>query len=129
MNLLINGINGFMGRAIRDLALEDKFWENIHGLSRENPRPMEDIKYHVLMDFTHESALEKVLQIGLEKKLALVIGTTGYNDEQLKKIKVASKDIPILYGTNMALGMNLLFSLVEEIARKIGRDVDIEVLE
>ncbi|NLK43341.1 MAG: 4-hydroxy-tetrahydrodipicolinate reductase [Tissierellia bacterium] len=129
MNLLINGINGFMGRTIRDLALEDKFWENIHGLSRENPRPMEDIKYHVLMDFTHESALEKVLQIGLEKKLALVIGTTGYNDEQLKKIKAASKDIPILYGTNMALGMNLLFSLVEEIARKIGRDVDIEVLE
>jgi len=63
MNLLINGINGFMGRTIRDLALEDKFWENIHGLSRENPRPMEDIKYHVLMDFTHESALEKVLQI------------------------------------------------------------------
>lgn len=129
MNLLINGIKGFMGRTIKELAQQDNFWENIHGLSRENPVPMEGIKYHVLMDFTHESALDRVLQLGLERRLALVIGTTGYNDEQLEKIKSASKEVPILYATNMALGMNLLFALVEEVARKIGKDVDIEILE
>ena len=49
--------------------------------------------------------------------------------EQLEKIKSASKEVPILYATNMALGMNLLFALVEEVARKIGKDVDIEILE
>ena len=36
MNLLINGIKGFMGRTIKELAQQDNFWENIHGLSREN---------------------------------------------------------------------------------------------
>lgn len=129
MNLLINGIKGNMGRSIRELALKDKFWERVDGLTRENPKPMEDIQYHVLLDFSHESALDKVLTIGLEKRIPLLIGTTGYNDNQLEKIKAASKEIPILYATNMSIGMNLLFSLVEEIARKIGRDVDIEIIE
>ena len=36
MNLLINGIKGFIGRTIKELAQQDNFWENIHGLSREN---------------------------------------------------------------------------------------------
>lgn len=129
MNLLINGINGYMGRTIRELALKDNFWEVIHGLSREKPQPTDYIKYHVLLDFTHPSALDNVLQLALERRLPLVIGTTGYNDEQLEKIKAASKEIPILYATNMSLGMNLLFSLVEEIARKIGKDADIEIVE
>lgn len=129
MNLLINGINGYMGRTIRELALKDNFWEEIHGLSREKPQPTDHIKYHVLLDFTHPSALDNVLQLALERRLPLVIGTTGYNDEQLEKIKAASKEIPILYATNMSLGMNLLFSLVEGIARKIGKDADIEIVE
>lgn len=129
MNLLINGINGRMGRTIREMALEDTFWENVHGLSRENSLPREDIEYHVLLDFTHPSALANLLKLALDKKLPLVIGTTGYSKGQIEEIKAASKEIPILYSTNMSIGMNLMFSLVEEIARKIGNDVDIEIIE
>lgn len=129
MNLLINGINGRMGRTIREMALEDTFWENVHGLSRENSLPREDIEYHVLLDFTHPSALANLLKLALDKKLPLVIGTTGYSKGQIEEIKAASKKIPILYSTNMSIGMNLMFSLVEEIARKIGNDVDIEIIE
>ena len=129
MNLLINWINGRMGRTIREMALEDTFWENVHGLSRENSLPREDIEYHVLLDFTHPSALANLLKLALDKKLPLVIGTTGYSKGQIEEIKAASKEIPILYSTNMSIGMNLMFSLVEEIARKVGNDVDIEIIE
>lgn len=129
MNLLIYGIKGTMGRAIKELALQDSYWTNIYGLDRNTPNPENDIDFDILVDFTHESALEDVLKIALDRKLPLVIGTTGYNKAQLDKIKEASTIIPILHATNMSLGMNLLFSLVEQTAAKLKGKVDIEVLE
>lgn len=129
MNLLIYGIKGTMGRAIKELALQDSYWDNIYGLDRNTPNPENDIDFDVLVDFTHESALEDVLRIALDKDLPLVIGTTGYDKQQLDKIKEASTIIPILHATNMSLGMNLLFSLVEQTAAKLKGKVDIEILE
>ena len=129
MNLLIYGIKGYMGRTIEELAKEDDYWKSIRGLSRESLDFPKDMNYDVLIDFTHESSLENVLRIGLEEKLPLIIGTTGYDKEQIEKIRKASETIPILYGTNMSLGMNLLFKLVEETARVLKDRVDIEVVE
>lgn len=129
MNLLIYGIKGTMGRAIKELALQDSYWNNIYGLDRNTPNPENGIEFDVLVDFTHESALGDVLNIALGKNLPLVIGTTGYNKEQLDKIKEVSTKIPILHATNMSLGMNILFSLVEQTATKLKGKVDIEVLE
>lgn len=129
MNLLINGINGKMGTIIKELAVQDNYWTNVYGICRKMPIPADDIKFNVLLDFTHESALDRVLQIGLSKQLPMVIGTTGYSEDQLNKIKMASREVPILYGTNMSLGMNLLFALVEQTARILGDRVDIEVIE
>lgn len=129
MNLLINGIKGTMGIAIKELALEDNYWNNVYGLCREVPAPRDDIKFDVLVDFSHESSLDKVLSIAVDRRIPLVIGTTGYSEFQLQKIKEASKVIPILYATNMSLGMNLLFALVEEAAFVLKDKVDIEVIE
>lgn len=129
MNLLIYGVKGYMGKTIEELAKEDDYWENIHGLNRELCGLSEDIDYDVLIDFTHESSLGDVLGLGLEKQLPLIIGTTGYNADQMKKIEEASKKIPILHATNMSLGMNLLFDLVEQTARRLKDRVDIEVVE
>lgn len=129
MNLLINGINGKMGRTIKDLAIQDSYWTNVYGLCRKVTMPTDDLKFDIILDFTHESALDRVLQIGLDRKVPIIIGTTGYNEAQLQNIKYASTEIPILHGTNMSLGMNLLFALVEQTARILGDDVDIEVIE
>lgn len=129
MNLLIYGIKGYMGRTIEELAKEDSYWNNIGGLNREISIPSDDIKYDVLLDFTHESSLDDVINLALQKNLPLIIGTTGYSREQLEKIKEASKKIPILHATNMSLGMNLLFELVEQTARNLKDRVDIEVIE
>lgn len=129
MNLLIYGVSGFMGRTIEELAKQDGYWDNIHGLNRGLSILSGHIKYDVLIDFTHESALDDVINLALEKRLPLIIGTTGFNTEQMEKINEASKKIPILQATNMSLGMNLLFELVEQTARKLKDRVDIEVIE
>ncbi len=129
MNLLIYGVEGYMGRIIEDLAKKDNYWKNVHGLNRELSGLSKDLDYNVLIDFTHESSLDDVLKLGLEKNLALIIGTTGYSKDQMEKIKEASKKIPILQATNMSLGMNILFDLVEQTAKRLKDKVDIEVIE
>ena len=129
MNLLIYGINGYMGRTIKELASEDEYWRSIHGLSRESLELLKDVNYNVIVDFTHRSSLKDLLSLALEKRLPLVIGTTGYDEYQMGKIKEASETIPILHATNMSLGMNILFDLVEQTARRLKNRVDIEVVE
>jgi len=59
----------------------------------------------------------------------LVLGTTGLSDGQHGKIKAASEKIPVIYGTNMSVGMNVLFSLVGKVAAMLGDDYDIEIIE
>jgi len=129
MNLLIYGIKGTMGKAIKELALKDSYWTNIYGIGRDMSIPINDISYDVIADFTHESSLDSVLNLALSKGTPTVIGTTGYSDEQLEKIVKASKRIPIFHANNMSLGMNIVFALVEEVASKLRDNVDIEVIE
>jgi 4-hydroxy-tetrahydrodipicolinate reductase len=59
----------------------------------------------------------------------LVIGTTGFSDEQKKAIDDAAKSIPIVFAPNMSVGVNLCLKLVEEAARVIGEDTDVEIIE
>ena len=57
------------------------------------------------------------------------MGTTGLRPEQAEKIKTASKKIPIIYRTNMSVGMNVLFALAGKAAAMLGDDYDIEIVE
>lgn len=127
MDLLIYGITGVMGRKIEELALKDPIFTSVKGLDRST-RP-EDLKGDIIIDFSHKDSLDHVLDLGLKGKLPIVIGTTGYSQEDLLKIKEASKEIPILHSSNMSLGMNIMFKLVEDLASYLKDSVDIEVVE
>jgi len=61
---------------------------------------------------------------------AVVVGTTGFSDEQRRTFEreVASK-VPVLIAPNMSVGMNLLFELVAEVAGVLGEEYDIEIVE
>jgi len=129
MNLLIYGISGHMGKLIEDLAKKDSFWEKISGLDSEISKDSTNDNYNVVIDFSHPSALDNILKLCREKNTPLIIGTTGFSKDQLKQIKLASNEIPILQSTNMSLGMNILFALVEQTAAILKNKVDIEVIE
>ncbi len=64
-----------------------------------------------------------------EKPVALVIGTTGLTAEDHQLIDQAAKVIPILQAANMSLGVNLLLGLAAQVARQLGDDYDIEIVE
>ncbi|MFH1717969.1 MAG: 4-hydroxy-tetrahydrodipicolinate reductase, partial [Planctomycetota bacterium] len=83
----------------------------------------------VAIDFSLPEAVDKTIDYCLENGVALVSGTTGLSDQQREKLKAASGKIPVLYTTNMSVGMNVLFSLVGKVASMLGSEYDVEIIE
>ena len=84
----------------------------------------------VVIDFTTPQSTLSNVKIASISKTALVIGTTCITSIQKNKIKGFSKKIPILMSSNMSLGFNLLFNLVQQTAQALKEiDYDIEIAE
>lgn len=83
----------------------------------------------VLIDFSHPTGTRHWLKVCRDRGIAMVIGTTGLHQVDHAAFDVAAEDIAILQAGNMSLGVNLLLKVVGEVAKKLGDDYDIEVLE
>lgn len=138
LRVIVNGSLGKMGKVLTRCIKEDKELELICGVSLNTGEntdyklysKMSDIneKCDVVIDFSNPLALNDVLEYCTNNKTPLVIATTGYNEEELNKIKDASKIIPIFHSSNMSLGVNVLLKLVKE-ASKLLNGFDIEIIE
>lgn len=83
----------------------------------------------VMIDFTSiETTLENIAWCKKHNK-AIVIGTTGFNQDQIDKIKQVGENIPVILAPNTSVGVNLLFKLLEITSKAIGNDMDIEIFE
>lgn len=150
IRLGIIGAAGRMGKEVAAAAIEDKDVEivatledakhnqigtpynKITGLNLSDELILESSltkKIDIAIDFSAPQATEKWLEICKDNNIPMVIGTTGLKEQQIKKLKSASDKIPILYAPNMSVGMNLLFILVGKIAKILGDDYDIEIVE
>ena len=85
--------------------------------------------FDVLIDFTHPDVSVNNIEICRKANKRLVIGTTGFTDEQKQLIVDASNDIAIVFAPNMSVGVNLCFKLLDIAARVMGDYTDIEVIE
>lgn len=83
----------------------------------------------VLIDFTTSSATLEHVDLAIEHQKPIVIGTTGFSDEERSKIIQKSDQCPILLASNMTLGIALLSVLVEKVAGILDESYDIEVIE
>jgi len=82
-----------------------------------------------LIDFTRPSGTLKHLEACRRHKVAMVIGTTGFEDDGKAALKAASAEIPLVFAPNMAVGVNLVFKLLDTAARILSQGYDIEVVE
>ena len=82
----------------------------------------------IIIDFSLPDACEMLLEEAIKTPKPLVIGTTGLNTHQLNLLKEASDIMPILYATNMSLGVALLNKLVYQASAAL-KDFDIEIVE
>ena len=83
----------------------------------------------MLIDFTHPSVTLGNLETCQQAGKRIVIGTTGFSDEEKQQISRAAQDIGIVFAPNMSVGVNLCFKLLDLAARIMGDEVDIEIIE
>jgi len=86
-------------------------------------------QFDVLIDFTRPEPSMQYIELCRRAGKQVIIGTTGYSDEQKAQIAVAAKDIAIVLAPNMSVGVNLSLKLLEMTAKVMGDYTDIEVIE
>jgi len=143
INLSISGSHGRMGQSLIRLSLADsefkiktllehpdhpKVKENINNIAvSTNP---EDLKgSDVLIEFTSPQATIDNLAICVKHNIKMIIGTTGLTPEQVAKIKDASSKIPIVFSSNMSVGVNILFGLARAAAKQTGQNYSAKITE
>ncbi len=83
----------------------------------------------VLVDFTRPEGTLTHLAACVEQKRAIVIGTTGFDEEGRKAIREAGRHIPIVFSPNMSVGVNLMLVLLDITARVLRDGFDVEIVE
>lgn len=86
-------------------------------------------KIDCLIDFTRPEGTLKHLALCRQAGVGMVIGTTGFEADGKAVIAAAAKDIPVVFAPNMAVGVNLVFKLLDTAARILNQGYDIEVVE
>lgn len=139
LKVLISGCNGHMGRVVAQICQEAEDVEITAGfdlLGQENedfpvfstPKAFRG-QADVLIDFSAPAALPALLDLGRERKIPLVLATTGYTQEQLAAVEEAAKEVAIFRSANMSLGINVLSALVKRASAALGEDFDVEIVE
>lgn len=153
IKVLINGINGKMGRAIAQSAYKNPKIKIIGGIgpngrsyigmdlgvltglgSATGVKVFDDISQvikqcDIVLDCTKAEVTLKILKACIIYKKPLVTGTTGFSDREKKQIEKAGQCIPILLATNTSKIANVFFEIVETITKKLGKHADIDIIE
>lgn len=138
IKLLLCGCAGKMGAAVRGIVSERQDCQIVAGVDRL-PVQLEFPVYQsiesvaepvdVVVDFSHPSALESILNYCGANLSAAVLCTTGYSPEQVQSVECAAKELPVFYSRNMSLGINLLMELAKTAESVLGEGFDVEIVE
>ena len=135
IKILINGCNGKMGKVISELANNDKELKVVAGFDvciEKNIyqvfNRIEDIniKPDVIIDFSVPHATMNILEYAKKEHIPIVIATTGFTNDENKRIKEYSNRIPIFKSANMSFSVTMMKNLVKDISKKLeGTDIEI----
>ena len=83
----------------------------------------------VVVEFSSPEATVDHLRIVAQHKRAMVIGTTGFSASELEELKSLARQVPCVCSPNMSVGVNLIYKVISEMAKTLGDEYDIEVIE
>ncbi|MBQ2286359.1 MAG: 4-hydroxy-tetrahydrodipicolinate reductase [Acutalibacteraceae bacterium] len=138
INAILCGASGKMGGFVANAAKDDGNIKIVAGIDKINNgesfpvfSTFSDInvKADIIIDFSHTSMLDGLLDYAVKNNIPAVIATTGYDDAQIEKIKQASHKIPVFFTFNMSIGVNLVASLAKKAAAILGDSFDVEIVE
>ena len=125
MKIILVGSTGRMGRAITARAAE--FSCEIYPLGKSDD--ISKLQGDVIIDFSSLEGCKTAISISSKLKIPLVVGTTGLTDELLESLDQLSKVVPVLVAANTSVGVTALLSLVENAAKLLGKDWNVEISE
>lgn len=137
---IMHGCNGRMGRVITGLIREDEKIRIVAGVDSYTGVPNDypvfesiekcDVDADVVIDFSNASAVDGLLDYCVEKKLPVVLCSTGLSEEQLIKVEESAKKTAVLKSANMSMGINLLLKLLKDATKVLApAGYDIEIIE
>ena len=129
IRIAINGSKGKMGQALIEAVNASEKSDFGAGFDKGDNLKDSLSKFEVLIDFSRPEASLDALSLCMDSGKAMVIGTTGFSDSQLKLIEQASQEIPIVFAPNMSVGVNLTLKILETSAKVLGPDSSIEIIE
>ena len=136
--VILSGSGGRMGAFVADGIEKENEMQIVAGVDKFNNgqkfpvfKNFSEVTANadVIIDFSNPALLEGLLEFAISKKIPVVLATTGYSDEEISKIKEASKQIPVFFTFNMSLGVNLICSLAKKAAAVLGNGFDVEIIE
>jgi 4-hydroxy-tetrahydrodipicolinate reductase len=153
IKLLIVGPNGKMGRALVKAAAENPKIDVVAGVGpagrdyigmdlgllvglgkRIGAQVFDDIRLaidecDVVLECTTPAVSMDVLEACLEHRKAFVTGTTGFSEEQVRKLRDAGDIVPVLCASNASPIVHLLYDLIRLVTREVGGEADIDIVE
>jgi 4-hydroxy-tetrahydrodipicolinate reductase len=149
IKVAVNGACGRMGSRIASLVFEDPELELVAALEKQGHRSLgKDVgsvagcgetgvkistalnaDADVLIDFSSPESAVAIAEVCAKKNIALIVGTTGLNSQQYEAIRHFARGIPCLVSPNMSIGVNVMFDIVAQVSKMMGREFDVEIIE
>ena len=149
ISVVVVGANGRMGRTICDVAQNSSEYVLVGGV--DSPAHVAELSLRmvgkcpvsdnlpdlltrvpeksVIIDFTAPEVSLASARIAVERGMALVIGTTGLSSQQLEILQNLATKTPILWSSNMSIGINVMRKVLPELVKALGSDYDMEIME
>ena len=143
--IVVVGANGRMGKIIASLAAADPDLDLAGLVDRRDQVPvlaafgcpaddnleaiLPGAPQAVIVDFTAPSASLHSARTAAETGHPLVVGTTGFTDEQMRQLRDLAEKTPIFWSSNMSVGVNVILKILPELTRALGEKYDVEIVE
>lgn len=128
LTILLNGARGRMGRAVTAAAGEAGVRIGAAIDAGDDPLPALDA-CDAIIDFSVPAATAALLRLAVAHRKPVVIGTTGHEPAQKKRLASLAARVPCVWAGNFSIGVNLLFHLTRQAARALSADYDAELVE
>mgnify|MGYP003466307728 FL=1 len=129
VRLLIHGANGRMGQALIRLGQANPLLNIVASTGRADLKLLSGVpEFDVAIDFSSPDGFDAILALCIERKKALVSGTTGLSEPQFNALQTAGLLIPVLWASNFSLGVAVLSQLTAQAGRWL-KHWNIDIIE
>ena len=150
-NLFISGITGKVGKLLSSYVLESNHFNLVGGsCSSDNnffgkdvgklleidetgiqisEKMSEDLSVDIIIDFSSPKSSIKILQLAKSKEIPILIGTTGFSEDDFKEIEIASTQIPVLFAPNTSSGIAILMNILNKSKNLFSEDNEFSISE